>query len=121
VKEMNIIAQIINSIINFFRFLFHGPDDNFRGFDNRPKMGPNPFLSSYKDFLITSFRYASREQQEKWLLRFAQITCMGISCIILNSFYSLLLPAVRIIALPIAVVIAWHAAKILASHINRQL
>src|SRR5580704_16938088 len=52
------------------------------------KEGAKKFLTQYKRFLVTSFRSATRIQQESWIHRFAQICCIGISCVVLNSFYS---------------------------------
>ncbi len=80
------------------------------------------FIDQYKTFLITSFRNAPRMQQENWITRFAQICCIGISAIALNSFYSVLLPAIRIISLPILVGIAWLVAnKLVAPAIIKRL
>jgi hypothetical protein len=75
------------------------------------KKGVKKFLTSYKAFLITSFRNAPRDQQESWVHRFAQICCIGVSIVVLNSFYSVLLPVIRIIALPTIAGIAWYVAN----------
>jgi hypothetical protein len=86
------------------------------------KAGAKKFLTQYKTFLVTSFRTAPRIQQESWIHRFAQICCVGISCVVLNSFYSVLLPVIRIIALPIVAAVAWYLAnKMVAPAIIKRL
>jgi hypothetical protein len=120
-KEMTIIEKIIKRITDFFRFLFHGPDDDrFGRPDNRSRVGTTQFLRSYKDFITTSFETAPRNQQDKWVHRFCQITCIGFVCVILNSFYSAMMPIVRIVSLPLLVAIAWYAANLIASDINKK-
>jgi hypothetical protein len=89
---------------------------------NEGKKGIQKFLNQYKTFLIVSFRGSPRIQQESWISRFAQICCVGISCVILNSFYSVLLPVIRIIALPIICGAAWFVAnKVVAPAIIKRL
>jgi hypothetical protein len=89
---------------------------------NEGKRGVKKFITSYKEFLITSFRTAPREQQESWIHRFAQICCIGTACVTLNSFYSVLLPPIRIIALPIVAAAAWYVAnKMVAPAIIKRL
>jgi len=71
---------------------------------------PNPFqegkkgirkaLAAYKDFLVLSFRNSPRFQQDSYINRFSLICCVGVAIVILNSFYSVLLPPFRIISLP---------------------
>jgi hypothetical protein len=89
---------------------------------DKGKKGAQKFLTQYKTFLITSFRSSPRIQQESWIHRLAQVLCIGISCIVLNSFYSVLLPPIRIISLPILVGAAWFAAnKLVAPAIIKRL
>jgi hypothetical protein len=75
------------------------------------KKGIRKYLSAYRIFLVTSFSNLSREEQENWINKLALICCIGISCIILNSFYSVLLTPVRIISLPVVVGVAWLIAN----------
>jgi hypothetical protein len=89
---------------------------------NQSKKGLKKALDAYKAFLITSFRSSSRNDQENWIHRFAQILCVGISAIVLNSFYSVLLPPIRIISLPLLVAVAWFVAnKMVAPAIIKRL
>jgi hypothetical protein len=86
------------------------------------KKGFKRAWESYVVFLKTSFRNSPRVQQESWIHRAAQILCIGISCIALNSFYSVLLPPIRIISLPILVGVAWFVAnKLVAPAIIKRL
>jgi hypothetical protein len=73
--------------------------------------GLKKLIAAYFNFLRTSFRNTPRYQQESYINRFSQIVCIGISAVILNSFYSVLLPQVRIISLPIIVGLAWYVAN----------
>lgn len=112
---------IIERVVKIVRDIFRRPDDSANKFDHRRKMGTQKFLHSYKSYLMQSFEDAPREQQKKWVQRFCQVSSIGVACIILNSFYSVLLPPIRIISLPVLAGIAWHAANIWAANINSRL
>jgi hypothetical protein len=75
------------------------------------KKGLKKLLDSYTGFLQKSFRNTPRYQQEAYINRFAQIVCIGIAVVILQSFYSVLLKEVRIISLPLLVGAAWFIAN----------
>jgi len=80
-------------------------------FSEKGKKGLKKWLSAYKTFLVDSFRRAPRAQQESWIDRFSQICCVGISVVILQAFYSVLLAPFRIISLPLVVGGAWFIAN----------
>jgi len=99
---------------------------------NRPEIPPSfkvgqgkglkKYIDAYRLFLINSFRSMPREQQIVTINRFAQILCIGISVVILQLFYSVLIPQVRIISLPLIVGAAWFVAnKLVAPALIKRL
>ena len=88
---------------------------------NRPPIQPSfqvgqgkglkKYIDAYWLFLRNSFRSMPREQQIVTINRFAQVLCIGIAVVILQLFYSVLIPQVRIISLPLIVGGAWFVAN----------
>jgi len=76
-----------------------------------PEKGLKKYIHSYQTFLITSFRNTPRDQQENFINRFSQVLCIGIAVVILQLFYSVLIPTVRIISLPLVAAVAWFVAN----------
>jgi hypothetical protein len=101
---------IIEKVLNFFR-------DIFRDFDLWWR-GGNQIEGSQRSFFIDSFHSLTRKDQENWTNKLALICCIGISCIVLNSFYSVLSSPIRLISLPLVVGLAWFTARYLAADIN---
>lgn len=63
---------------------------------------------NYLRFLRSAFARMSREEQETYITRFSQILTIGVSVVALQCFYSILIPQLRVISLPLVVGIAWY-------------
>jgi len=86
------------------------------------KQGVLRGLSAYWNFLKGSFRNSPRYQQESYINRLSLICCIGVGIVVLNCFYSVLIPAIRIISLPIVIGVGWFLAdKVVAPAIIKRL
>jgi hypothetical protein len=76
----------------------------------------------YLQILRQSFSVMDREEQENMITKFCYVITIGIACVIISCFYSLLPPLLRIIALPIFLAGGWFVgAKIVAPTMIKRL
>ncbi|MBK7746068.1 MAG: hypothetical protein IPI39_02325 [Candidatus Obscuribacter sp.] len=62
----------------------------------------------YLNVLSSAFNKMNRFEQETWITRFCYVITIGISLVILQCFYSLLLIPVRVFALPLMLAAGWY-------------
>lgn len=86
------------------------------------KSGIGRMWDRYLQILRQSFSVMDREEQENMITKFCYVITIGIACVIISCFYSLLPPLLRIIALPIFLAGGWFVgAKIVAPTMIKRL
>ncbi len=75
------------------------------------RRGASRFWANYKALLKGSFERMNREEQEDLIIKFSIIITMGVTVLITLVFYSVMPSFVRIIAVPVALVVAWWAGR----------
>ena len=75
------------------------------------KKGLSHAWSNYKRVLSDSFKAMSRFQQEALINRLCQIVTIGVTFLALLLFYHMMPLAIRVLAVPLAVVASWWAAN----------
>ena len=86
------------------------------------KSGIGRMWERYLQILSQSFSAMDREEQENMITKFCYVITIGIACVIISCFYSLLPALLRIIALPIFLAGGWFVgAKIVAPTMIKRL
>lgn len=77
---------------------------------NQGVNGLKGFFQAYLNILGRSFNNMNRFEQEQLISRFCVVITVGIACVALNCFYSLLILPIKVVSLPIVLGLAWIAA-----------
>lgn len=81
------------------------------------RRGVSRFWTNYKRLLSDSFNRMDRDEQETLIQKFSVIITVGVTILVLLTFYSIIPSFIRLFAVPVGFVAAWWAGRNLVARV----